>query len=264
MFPNRLRDLGFYTVLGFMAVGALALLPGDETAQPAVATAALISEPPQRPSYISATAPVIEADEVVTASIAPVAAPAETQAMPEPLVAPTMTVASLAPGPAAASQAFPMDAPPEAEPAFPTDAELAEVSSAVNMRAGPSTSTQTLRVLKPGEQVHVIETSGGWLNVALADGSVGWVYSRYVGGEGAAAEEQAPTREASRREPERGGGDTIRLDNDIVLRSGPSRTSQRLFRVEAGERVAIVERRRNWVRVELEGGVSGWVPTRSR
>jgi SH3 domain protein len=51
-------------------------------------------------------------------------------------------------------------------------------------------------------------------------------------------------------------GGTIQLN----LRTGPGTKYRILEAVETGDRVAILERRAKWTRVQLPGGRSGWVP----
>ena len=59
-------------------------------------------------------------------------------------------------------------------------AQLAEVGTAVNMRAGPSRRSDRLFTLDAGETVEVAETDRGWVHVIRHDGNAGWVYSSYL------------------------------------------------------------------------------------
>jgi SH3-like domain-containing protein len=269
MLPYRFRNLGFYGLLGVMGLGALALLPGDETARPAADRIATVE--PERPSYI-VEVPRAAVDDIQTASVAPVTAAPVQQEMPAPITpAPeeiataTLTVDT----PPAGSDEFPMDVSvPQEEPGFAAGGARLTVTSAVNMRVGPSTSTSTIMVLPPGEPVAVLNRSGGWINVALADGQSGWVYERYLSGGsgGAEAEPAAAERTASvERRRERvveDDDDGYRLRRSVALRDRPSRDGAPLFRVEEGEDIEIAERRGNWVRIRVGGGVSGWVQSR--
>lgn len=54
-------------------------------------------------------------------------------------------------------------------------------------------------------------------------------------------------------------GKAARLGEDVVLRSSPSRTGERVLRLPAGERVLIAESDGGWVRVVTQDGYSGWV-----
>jgi SH3-like domain-containing protein len=251
--------LRYFLPLAIISIATVALLPGDKDAQP---SASIISEAPARPSYL-VDVPELQTT-VATAGVASLtvepAAPVATEQNIDP-----MTTASISPETAA----FPMDEVPDAEaglavePALAVGEADASVVSAVNMRAGPSTSTQTLMVLKAGEPLRVIETSGGWVNVALADGTTGWVYSRYVSGAGIPVEERVASSprvvDVQKRDetPIRRGG--VRLATDVAVRAGPGRGAQRLFRVDEGERVAVIEQRGDWVRISTGNGPSGWV-----
>ncbi len=276
MLPYRFRNFGFYGMLGVMGLGALALLPGDETARPAADRIATVE--PERPSYVVEVprTAVETVDNIETASVAPATAAPVEQAMPAPLTPEPepVTTATLNVNPLpAGSDEFPMDvvpAEPAAEaPALPADAERLTVSSAVNMRVGPSTSTSTIMVLPPGEPVAVLDRSGGWINVALADGQSGWVYERYLSGgsraakaEPAAEERTARVERRRERVVEDDDDDGYRLRRGVALRDRPSRDGAPLFRVEEGEDIEIAERRGNWVRIRVGGGVSGWVQSR--
>jgi uncharacterized protein YraI len=163
-------------------------------------------------------------------------------------------------------------------PVVPAGAERLTVRSAVNMRAGPSTSTSTIMVLPPGEPVAVLGRNKGWINVALPDGQTGWVYQRYLSnGAGVEAEPARKpkaepvireTRTASverRRERRRLVEDDdygFSVRRGVALRDRPSSNGAALFRVEEGESIEIAERRGNWVRIRVDGGVSGWVQSR--
>jgi SH3-like domain-containing protein len=283
MVPYRFRNIGFYSVLGAMGLGALVLLPGDETARPEIDRIATVG--PERPSYLVEVPQTVDA--VATASVAPVAAvpaeqemPAPLTAEPEPVTTATLTVTT----PPAGSDEFPMDVAPADEPAtdaaaVPAGAERLTVRSAVNMRVGPSTSTSTIMVLPAGEPVAVLGRNRGWINVALADGQTGWVYQRYLSG--GAEPEAEPARKARaepvieretrtasverRRERRRiveVVDDGYSLRRGVALRDRPSRDGAPLFRVEQGEPIEIAERRGNWVRIRVDGGVSGWVRVR--
>jgi uncharacterized protein YraI len=289
MLLDRFRNIGFYAALGVMGLGAFALLPGDETARPAVERIATVE--PQRPSYLIEVAPA-SIDSVETGSVAATAAAPGTQDMPPPLPKqrPVVTASLSVLAPPADSDEFPMDvAEPEPAPeaVVPPNAKRLTVSSAVNMRAGPSTSTSTMKVLPVGEKVAVLGENRGWINIVLPDGQSGWVYERYLtDGTLPAAKPKKEVRTANverrreervveeeedrrvtllelRRERQRvveDDGYVVR--RSVALRDRPSSSGTRLFRVRRGEPVEIAEQRGNWVRIRIDGGISGWVQTR--
>jgi N-acetylmuramoyl-L-alanine amidase len=57
-------------------------------------------------------------------------------------------------------------------------AQYARLSGAVEVRARPSGSAQTLFVLKGGQRVAVLERQGSWLRVAAGSGASGWILTR--------------------------------------------------------------------------------------
>lgn len=206
-----------------------------------------------------------------------------------------------APDPASTTVDEPLPPVPETE--VEDDVEeprvrLARVgSSALNVRAGPSSGDQKLFVLRPGEPVRIAEMSGNWARIVRANGDEGWAYGRYLSGlhgdavtdtEVAAATPAAATEPAATAEPpattkrterkERAEapanassgpkkrtpssadeGRYARLGSDVAARAAPSSGAARLFVLPAGQRVKIAEIRGRWAHVVTEGGVSGWV-----
>jgi SH3-like domain-containing protein len=273
MILNPFRGLGFYAAIAVMGLGAFALLPGDDSARPAVDRIATVEPDPARPSYIVKVTPApIEIDTVETASVAQPSPAPTGQEMPAPLTAelePVTTASLTINTPPAGSDEFPMEAvEPQTEAAVvPPDAERLSVSSAVNMRAGPSTSTSTIMVLRAGEPVAVIGRNRGWVNVALADGQSGWVYERYLSDGSRRAEPDDMEQTASvdrerRRERVVEDDDGYVIRRTVELRDRPSRSGTPLFRIRRGEPVEIAEVRGNWVRIRVDGGISGWVQAR--
>lgn len=85
------------------------------------------------------------------------------------------------------ASARPADAqPPESVEAAtaPTvqDQTLVVDAEALNLRAGPSTTTEVLRALPQGTVVAEAARTGNWVQVRTADGEVGWMSARYLRG----------------------------------------------------------------------------------
>ena len=146
-------------------------------------------------------------------------------------------------------------------------------TSAVNLRAGPSTATATVTVLQPGQAVQTGETDGGWIEVTLPDGTTGWVYARYLASAAptVATDSSKPSPAAgpaanSRKAVISGKGSdgnlegrTARIDAPLVARSKPSGSASGVFRTSPGERVRILDVRGNWLRIVTADGSSGWI-----
>lgn len=92
---------------------------------------------------------------------------------------------------------------PVAVAAAPADLGSVRVTaSAVNVRRDPSTDSAVLTQAKKNDKLTLLATTDDWSKVRLADGTIGWVASRFVGAEGAAAQ---PSRSSSSK---RSGCDT--------------------------------------------------------
>lgn len=195
--------------------------------------------------------------------------PAPVRAAPAPIKTEAPATAA-----AAVDAASPLLPPPAAPVETPQDAAVAAIApadatpspiatyawvgwEAVNVRAGPSSGTARLFVLKRGAKVAIMERSGGWAFVTDQNGESGWVYSRYLA--------DAPASAAARPlQPAAPGltGKYGRIGSAVLLRAGPSRFAPSLFVLRPGERIAVVETRGRWLRVVLESGASAWVDVR--
>lgn len=251
----RHRALAVVTVTA-LGLGALALIPGH--APPKVATA---QADDMKVTLASVSTPNPALLRRLDAEVAPPPARAAT-----PLPA---KVAIASPAPALAPVTGSDLASSIAPPVGPTLKPASVGSSAVNLRAGPSSSAQQISVLQPGEAVQVGENSGGWVKVTRADGSTGWVYSAYLAG---GARDVAPsgeqhTRVASDNQPRaviRGdGGDltdrTARIASRLPAYSRPNNGAQSIFTLQPGDEVYISEVRGSWIRIETGDGMTAWI-----
>ena len=143
-------------------------------------------------------------------------------------------------------------------------------ASAVNLRAGPSSSTSTITVLQPGQAVQVGEMADGWAEVTLPDGSTGWVYSRYLASVAATLPPPEPEQPALPPEDTttaqvdiKGNGKiegrTARVESALAARSIPASSARVVFKTQPGERVKIVDVRGKWLRIVTADGSSGWI-----
>ena len=251
---RRTRFIAVATVLGAGLV-ALVLIPGDgasvgkaDANDAKVALASVSSPNPDLLARLDAeVAPYVkptveaEAKPVATASVQPVA---------------------LQPATDVATPAIPDATDPDLRPATIG-------ASAVNMRAGPSSSAQQLAVLQPGEAVQTGQSINSWVKVTRADGSSGWMYSSYLSGnaQAQAASDPAPKKVASTQQPRAtvkgGDGDLrdrmARIGSELPAYDRPGSAARAIFTFSPGERVRIAEVRGNWLQVETNDGTSAWI-----
>lgn len=237
-----------------LGLGAMLFLPGSQTAGVVTET---VADTPDRPlSYLASPQLIAELDAAVTPAII-----SDNETLAREATRPDPTATNVAVTPEV----------PEAAPAIDPATALHVGDNAVNMRVGPSSSTDRIATLQPGQKLTFGEMSGGWAQVTTADGESGWVFASYLVGpavESARAPDAASTeaRVADVREPQpaadepaAGTGRYARIKGDVVLRAGPSRDAESLFVLPSGERVAIVDVQGRWARIVLRSGASGWV-----
>ena len=94
----------------------------------------------------------------------------------------SMVVGSLALGGLSAHQNMTASAAaPQASAVQMANQKTATVTaSQLNVRSGPSTAYSIVHVLRQGETVEVIGESGGWYQIRLKDGRVGWSSGQYL------------------------------------------------------------------------------------
>lgn len=109
--------------------------------------------------------------------------------------------------------------------------------SVLNMRDGPGTNSAVLWELRRGYPLQITQRKGGWLQVRDFEGDTGWVARSLTG--------NTPHHVVKSK-----------LAN---VRSGPGTQHRVLGRLAYGDLLRTREKRADWVRVEPESGVSGWV-----
>jgi SH3-like domain-containing protein len=106
-----------------------------------------------------------------------------------------------------------------------------------NMRAGAGTKYEVTWILGVGYPLKVVARSGKWLKVQDFEGDVGWVYQPL----------------------------TNRIPHHVIkvreanLRAQPSLGSRILGKAVYGEIVRTLEKRTQWVRVQRDTGLKGWI-----
>ena len=109
--------------------------------------------------------------------------------------------------------------------------------STLNMREGPSTSAAVLWELKRGYPLQITERKGNWVKVRDFEGDAGWVARSLTG--------NTPHH--------------VVKSKVANIRSGPGTQHRIVGKAEYGELLRTREKRADWVRVEREEGVGGWI-----
>ncbi|MDP2680464.1 MAG: SH3 domain-containing protein [Rhodoferax sp.] len=119
--------------------------------------------------------------------------------------------------------------------------EMVSVAKAqINMRAGAGTQHATLWTLTRGYPLEVTGRQGQWYKVRDFENDVGWVYRPLVG-----------------KTPH-----VVVKSRVANVRSAPGTRSRILGKADHGEVLRTLEHRNDWVRVQREGGLKGWIARR--
>lgn len=119
--------------------------------------------------------------------------------------------------------------------------EMVSVAKAqINMRAGAGTQHDSLWTLTRGYPLEVTGRQGQWLKVRDFENDAGWVYRPLLG--------KTPHMVVRSR-----------VAN---VRSAPGTRSRILAKADHGEVLRTLEHRQDWVKVQREGGLKGWIARR--
>lgn len=138
-------------------------------------------------------------------------------------------------------------------------AQSAEVTWGVNLRTGPSTSYDAIRMLQKGEHVSIIDENSGWYKVSDASGRIGYIssaskYTDLVSGSSA----------SNSVSPADTGYNGV-VKKSVSFRKGPSTSYSRIRYLKSGEQVKVTGQYNSyWYEVVDANGVKGYVSTQSQ
>ncbi|MDZ7330997.1 MAG: SH3 domain-containing protein [candidate division KSB1 bacterium] len=107
------------------------------------------------------------------------------------------------------------------------------------LRMGPGQDFRHITTVPAGERVKWLDQRGGWSQVQIKNGEVGWIYQEM------AKNITLPPVTAQRTSP---------------VYAGPGTNYAKVGEVIRGKQYAPIERRQEWYHIELFTGTSGWVP----
>jgi len=120
-------------------------------------------------------------------------------------------------------------------------------------RTAPSTSSDVLRSVTPGDKLEIIETTEDWYKVKLSDGKEAYVYAKYV-----KLDEEITNEQENTEVNENLSVGKIKLEENTRIYILPLLFSNELSKVAEEIELDVIEKINNWVCVEYNG-VQGWV-----
>lgn len=117
----------------------------------------------------------------------------------------------------------------------------AVATTSLNLRAGPGTNHQILRVIPHGARVEITDFAASGCRYVIYDGQAGWAADQYLDREG-------------------GGqpGWTLTATVDLNLRTGPSTNDAVLLVIPDGATVQATDQLANGYRQVVYNGTTGW------
>ena len=122
-------------------------------------------------------------------------------------------------------------------------------SGTLTLRSGPGTDYGVNGYVSHGDKVTELDTRGIWSRVRTANGTTGWIKTKYIDG---------TTRELGT------GYKYVRTDGgSVTLRAGAGSDYASRGSVANGAKVKVLNTEGNWVRVTVQSsGKTGWIPAR--
>jgi len=136
-----------------------------------------------------------------------------------------------------------------------TGKEVVVKTGILNVRGGPGTSNGIVARVNQGVKLPLLESSNDWCKVKLPDGGTGWVAGWLVD----IHEVTAPPVEQADQSTGNVSKEAVVKTDTLNVRGGPGTSNGVVARVEAGDRMPILESSNGWCKVELPGGGTGWV-----
>lgn len=154
--------------------------------------------------------------------------------------------------------------------------------SYVNIRTGPGTAYEVIKVLPRDTLVQLLATGDGWYQVQLPDGSQGWVSASYAEvsqgnnqppdtqppNNNQTGDGQPPTNDPlpgnnqlGNKQPASGEplGTAIISNKPVAILAGPTPVEKQVGIASAGSRLPIWQQEGSWWLVELDNGLRGWL-----
>ncbi|WP_047984016.1 N-acetylmuramoyl-L-alanine amidase [Ornithinibacillus californiensis] len=113
----------------------------------------------------------------------------------------------------------------------------------LNLRTGPGTNYERIGQVNAGERYLIKDQQGNWIQIQL-DGYTAWVSSDYVSIQG----EVSTGVEVNEQQ-------TITITHDKTqIRNGPSTDYDIVHFAKAGEKITVIDKEGNWLKVKLNDG----------
>ncbi|MBC2319600.1 SH3 domain-containing protein [Listeria booriae] len=151
--------------------------------------------------------------------------------------------------------------------------QMVTVKSDVKVRAGESTKSKVLGILKKGEKVYFVKDDYGWSKVTYK-GKTGYVGTRYLNIPGKQVDsKKAPVKKATpakastkkvtptkKTTSKAQASKAVTAKTAVNVRASQSKTSKVLGVLKKGEKVTVVKESRGWSQVTYKGK-TGYVAT---
>jgi cell wall-associated NlpC family hydrolase len=143
------------------------------------------------------------------------------------------------------------DIPPPPPPKIGTVSE-----TGLALRDGPGTNYYALAKLQAGAKLDLLELYQDWYHVGIPGGSDGWVRGDFLAIEQGIVERLLIAETIPDPNPALVGSIT---ENSVNLRKGPDSRYVKVGGVDAGARVDLIGKYKDWFHIRLSNGAKAWV-----
>lgn len=134
----------------------------------------------------------------------------------------------------------------------------------VNIRAGPGTSHAVVTKASQGSSFALLGNSGDWYKVKLSSGQTGWV-AGWLAKVQNTGQTSTGTKVNTASPPASAGVSTGTTQTAVVtgttlnVRSGPGTSNGVVAQVKKGDRLDVITKSGDWLKVKVPSGKTGWV-----
>lgn len=150
----------------------------------------------------------------------------------------------------------PVTNPPSGNENTSSKGQVINVSSALNIRGGASTSAQIIGTLKNGQEINLKGKSGDWYSIDI-NGTIGYVYKDYVKEVQGSNTPENPTNPTSPITPVKSKGQVINVSSSLRIRKEANTSSAIVGYLINGQSISIKGQSGDWYSIDANG-VTGY------
>jgi cell wall-associated NlpC family hydrolase len=126
----------------------------------------------------------------------------------------------------------------------------------LQLRDGPGTNYIAIDKLQAGARLDLLERYQDWFHVGIPGGADGWVKGEFLGIEAGITDRLLAAEEVPDPNPALIG---LIAENAVNLRKGPDSKYDKIGGINAGLKVDLIGKYKDWLQIKLADGTKAWI-----